>query len=124
MHHPLWNDASLACLAVGDAHVSRGAWASRPSIAGDAAFALAQVVDMARQRAPLAVLFVGDVLDSDQPDSEDMGALADCVSKLVQLGCPVGYVQGQHEMPRRQGSRPWLSLLPGTDHLDGQVFTL
>jgi DNA repair exonuclease SbcCD nuclease subunit len=52
-----------------DVHSRRCAWASRPNLCGDSAYAIEQVVDAAvEHRVPLVV--AGDLLDEPKPEAE------------------------------------------------------
>ena len=102
-----------------------GMWSGRADIQGDDSFALTQIVDLCiEHEADLYIL--GDVLDSATTLPRPMILLQEAIAKL-RVALPnsaVKFIQGQHEMSVQSYAEhaPWLSLIPGTEHIAKQSF--
>ena len=93
-------------VASADLHYEYNAYVSYPQMWGDSYFAGSQLFDKAIElRVPL--LLAGDLFDKAYPDSYSLRQMFNQLDRMKEAGLPVYYLQGQHEMSRRQ---PWLSL--------------
>src|SRR2546421_1824346 len=71
-------------------------------LTGDQAHVLDQLVDVARQCKPDAVIVAGDVYDRAVPPPEAVQLLDDVLSRLVlDLQIPVVLIAGNHDSPGR-----------------------
>lgn len=83
-----------------DWHLGRLFYGAR--LTDDQAFVLDQVVELARDTRPDAVLVAGDVYDRAVPPPEAVALLDDVLSRLVLgLGVPVVMIAGNHDSPDR-----------------------
>lgn len=90
----------------GDLHLSQTVYKRLPGMRGDAHFALTQLADHCLfTNTDLAL--AGDVFDSRRPDSSDVQALRDAVSRLGSKGLKVYGIQGQHDM----SSPSWMEVV-------------
>ena len=89
-----------------DWHLCRSAW-RRSGIDGDAAYGLRQVVDLCLS-LDVPLLAAGDLLDTTDPDPDDVRVVREQMDRMATAAIPVFYVQGQHELDRQ---RPWLSAI-------------
>ena len=71
------------------------------SMLEDQAYILKQIVAIAAEERPDAVLIAGDVYDRSNPPAEAMALFSDFVRDLSALGCAVLIVSGNHDSPER-----------------------
>lgn len=93
-------------VASADWHLCRSAW-RRSGIDGDAAYGLRQVVDLCLA-LDVPLLAAGDLLDTTDPDPDDVRVVREQMQRMEAAALRVFYVQGQHELDRE---RPWLSAI-------------
>lgn len=102
-----------------DWHLSSLTWKHRPTLVGDAAFSLQQIVDFCiAKQCPL--IGAGDLLDSDKPDPGAVAVLCQQLDRMESARLPVYYIQGQHEL----ASPPWLSIHSWPTHVHQQTFMI
>lgn len=113
-----------ASIIAADLHIQRrpGMWSGRAEISGDDVYAAEQIANLAEQyKADLYLL--GDVVDTVSLLPRAMMVVKDAFGKLAQEG-RLKYLQGQHEMAvgSAYAQYPWLSLLPGAQHIADKAF--
>ena len=100
-------------------------WSGRADIQGDDSFALAQIIDLCiEHNAELYIL--GDIIDSATTLPRPLKLLQEAFAKL-RSALPdntIKFIQGQHAMSIKSYAEqaPWLSLIPGTEHIAGKQF--
>lgn len=99
----------LAVLA-GDTHVARGAWSSRPQIAGDSYRALKTIRDLCFD-LECSLVLAGDVCDSPYPTALDLQHLMLLNDVNDIPGCRLHHVRGQHDMNEVAGDPPYLQVV-------------
>jgi len=104
---------------IGDAHLRRGAWLSRPGLVGDAFHAFRQVITYAIQNQ-LNIVSSGDLFNSTRPASEEIQFFNQEMRRLQQAGRTFYKIDGNHEIT----SPSWAETgLNGTViDIDTQVF--
>lgn len=103
-------------LICSDLHLSDRTWSGYPDLAGDAYWALEEIVDQAINLGVQVVIAAGDLLDVSRPNSNPVQMACQQLRRLEQRGIQFWYVQGQHELD----SPPWISVAPSV-HLHGQT---
>jgi hypothetical protein len=91
-----------------DLHMKRRPWASRPEIAGDAEFALRQIVDLAIDKGA-DLLLGGDIFDGTRPDNRSVRETQYHLHRAVQAGLDVMYLLGNHDPQSWCDTSPELS---------------
>lgn len=71
------------------------------SMLEDQAHMLNQIVGIAREERPQAVLIAGDIYDRSNPPAEAMTLFARFLRDLTDLGCHVMAISGNHDSPER-----------------------
>ncbi|MBQ6373461.1 MAG: exonuclease SbcCD subunit D [Clostridia bacterium] len=71
------------------------------SMHDDQVYILDDIVRIAAEERPRAVLIAGDVYDRANPPAESMALFADFLSRLEALGCSVMVISGNHDSPER-----------------------
>ena len=84
--------------AMGDLHLSPGAWKGLPGVRGDAYRAWDALVSDAVRDKPAWLLLLGDVFDVRTPPPDACAAFCRGVDRLEAAGVRVAFIQGQHEM--------------------------
>ncbi|MDR2515577.1 MAG: exonuclease SbcCD subunit D [Christensenellaceae bacterium] len=69
----------------------------------DQRFLLRQILDLAREKRPDALLLAGDVYDRSSPGAEAVQALDDFLTALSREGISVFLISGNHDSPERLG---------------------
>jgi DNA repair exonuclease SbcCD nuclease subunit len=107
-------------VAGSDNHVEYSVYVNRPDMWGDSYYAFEQEVDAAVSRK-IPLVLAGDVFDKTHPDSLSIKKAMVQLDRLAAVGQTVYFIQGQHEMSRRQ---PWLGLHEAAVHVDGKAFRI
>ena len=86
-------------LHISDLHLGKplGGW----SLYDDQKHILSQIVDIAREKAPDAVLIAGDVFDRSAPAAEAVALFDSFLGDLADLGKPVLIIAGNHDSAER-----------------------
>ncbi len=105
-------------VAGSDNHIEYAAYVNRPDMWGDSYYAFEQEVDAAISRR-IPLVLAGDVFDKTHPDSLSIKKVMVQLDRLAGYEQSVYFIQGQHEMSRRQ---PWLGLHEAAKHVDGKIF--
>lgn len=115
-----------AALLVGDPHISRHAWASRPEIRGDAEFAISELLRLTEHYQPQGLILLGDVFDSYQPCPEDLRCVLHLAEELARMQVALYFLRGQHDLGKWSGREglPWVSLARSANHAHRLKFTL
>lgn len=90
------NPRPIAVVA-SDLHLDKHAWANRPNICGDSQHAFQCICEYA-VNAGLPLILAGDLIDKKANESQTPGFLVDMFDELAAAGCPVYFIQGQHEL--------------------------
>ncbi len=90
-----------------DTHLAQRAWARYPDLAGDAYFSFSQVIDHC-VAYNLPLVLAGDVFDKTRPDPITIYETRKQLERLDFACLDLFYIQGQHELDRKQ---PWLSAI-------------
>jgi exonuclease SbcD len=90
------------------------------SLLEDQAFALDQLVALARDERPDALVVAGDVYDRAVPPPEAVALLDDVLTRLADLGVPVVAIAGNHDSGERLSFGARLLAARGI-HLRGQL---
>lgn len=107
----------LSCIITADQQLERAGYVTHPAMWGDAYCAFAQQVSLAiEHNVPLIV--AGDLLEESYPDSVTVQAMFQQFSRMEHARLPVYYIQGNHELVRRQ---PWAGLHPWPTHIHEKV---
>ena len=86
-------------LHISDLHI--GKRVNEFSMLEDQAHILAQILDIAAEEQPDAVLIAGDVYDKTVPPAEAVELLDDFLFRLTELKKPVFIISGNHDSPER-----------------------
>ena len=89
----------MKCMHLSDLHL--GKRLIEVSMLEDQAHILDQIVAIAAEERPQAVLIAGDVYDRSNPPVEAMTLFADFLSRLAALGCTVLVISGNHDSDER-----------------------
>ena len=89
----------MKCLHLSDLHL--GKRLIEVSLLEDQQYILDQIVTIAEEKRPKAVLIAGDVYDRSNPAAEAMTLFGQFVRKLTGLGCKVLVISGNHDSPER-----------------------
>ena len=71
------------------------------SLLEDQEYILKQIIEIAAEERPHAVLIAGDVYDRSNPTAEAMTLFASFLHKLTDLGCAVMVISGNHDSSER-----------------------
>lgn len=93
--------AFLRFFHLADLHI--GKRVNEFSMLEDQRFILHQILELADQNRPDAVLIAGDVYDKSIPPGEAVGVLDDFLTALSQRGISVFLIAGNHDSPERLG---------------------
>lgn len=99
-----------------DLHMEYAGYAGYPQMWGDAYFATEQIFDYALKH-DCGLILAGDLFDKAYPDSYSLKKMFEQLDRAREGGLCVMYVQGQHELSRRQ---PWMSLHDWPIHIHGR----
>ena len=88
-------------LHLGDLHI--GKRLNNISLLEDQRYILGQILDIAREERPDAVLIAGDVYDRTLPPAEAVTLLDDFLTALAGEKIPVFLISGNHDSPERLG---------------------
>lgn len=94
---------------MGDLHLQPRIWKHKP-LHGDAYYSWLQILDFCVEHQANLIL-LGDVLDTQKPDSGTVKELLDGLKKVRDAGGTIAAIQGQHDI----SEPPWVSL-GGKDH--------
>ncbi len=86
-------------LHLSDLHI--GKRVNEYSMTEDQRFILGQILKLAEEAKPDAVLIAGDLYDRSVPPGEAVGLLDDFLTELCARGTPVFAVSGNHDSPER-----------------------
>ncbi|HBG55480.1 MAG TPA: exonuclease sbcCD subunit D, partial [Ruminococcaceae bacterium] len=86
-------------LHLSDLHI--GKRVNEYSMTEDQRFILRQILGLAEDTRPDAVLIAGDLYDRSVPPGEAVGLLDDFLTELCARGVPVFAVSGNHDSPER-----------------------
>lgn len=89
----------MKCLHLSDLHL--GKRLIEVSLLEDQRYILDQIVAIAEDEKPRAVLIAGDVYDRSNPPAEAMTLFGQFVRRLTELGCKVLVISGNHDSPER-----------------------
>ena len=89
----------------GDGHADRNAWSSRPTLWGDAIHSFRCVTSKAHE-LEVALIAAGDLIDVRRPEPWVVNMLRMELDVLASDDIPFYYIQGQHELDRKN---PWMS---------------
>jgi len=106
-------------IATGDTHLRKNTWSKHPTLSGDAYRAFNEIVDICiREKLPL--LLLGDIMDSQRPDSETVAVFCAAMDAMKRAGLSVYFVQGNHDfaMP------PWPCVHPWPEPVHRKYFNL
>ena len=90
---------TLRILHTSDWHLGRSL--HEEPLLEDQALVLGQLVDLAREERPDAVVVAGDVYDRAVPPAEAVALLDEVLVRLAELGVPVVAIAGNHDSPER-----------------------
>lgn len=91
----------------GDTHLRPTTWNDHPELRDDSYIGLQQVTDYAIE-AGLPVISLGDLFDSQRPDSYTMSRLASIMARLEAAGVRFFYIDGNHD----RSTPSWMSVFP------------
>lgn len=86
-----------------DCHLDLNAWADRPGICGDSAYALSQVITRACSSG-IPIIAAGDLLDKKKNLAQTISELSVNLDNLSLCGSDFLFIQGQHELQET----PWI----------------
>ncbi len=89
----------MKLLHIADLHI--GKRVNEFSMLEDQSYILGQILRIAAEEKPSAVLIAGDVYDKSQPSAEAVEVLDDFLTRLVELKQPVFLISGNHDSPER-----------------------
>ena len=78
-----------------------GKWVNGFSMLDDQQHWIVQLLDLAKQRQPHAVLIAGDVYDRRVPPAEAVTILDEMLTALAEMQIPVLMISGNHDSPER-----------------------
>jgi len=84
---------------------------------------VAQVIDLARELRPDALIVAGDVFDTAVPGVDALRVWADALQTLVEIGVPVVAISGNHDQAERLGHLDGLAARAGV-HLRTDLTTV
>ena len=113
---------------IGDAHIRRCVYQTRPAMAGDSYRALISIVDdiIAHEADEKALVMCGDVLDQITPEPEDIYVLTSQLQRLREVGIPVYAIEGNHDTVYNkpseewEGGRQWAEVIEPIQHAAGR----
>jgi len=94
-----------AAVMFGDGHVDQNAWSARPTLWGDAIHSFRSVTSKAHELG-VPVVGAGDLIDVRRPEPWVVNMLRMELDVLASDDIPFYYIQGQHELDRKN---PWMS---------------
>lgn len=89
----------MKLMHLSDLHI--GKRVNEQSMIEDQAYILAQILRMAEEQHPDAVLIAGDVYDKSVPSAEAVAQLDEFLFQLSRMGKPVLLISGNHDSPER-----------------------
>jgi len=93
---------------IGDAHLRRGAWMSRPGLYGDSFHAFSRVIDFAI-RYSLSIVSSGDLFNSTRPASDEIQFFNRQMKRIEEAGLKFYKIDGNHELANPSWSEVGLS---------------
>jgi predicted phosphodiesterase len=95
-------DSERLAVVSGDTHLTKHAWVKHPTLCDDAYIAFEAIISYCIQwEVPLVLL--GDIFDTQRPDSETLQRFCRQMSAMQHHGLPVYFIQGNHDY----ASPPW-----------------
>lgn len=105
----------MSILFFADSHLQESAWTTR-AVAGDAAFALEQIVTHAVTKKVSAVVGAGDLIDKQRNRAYPIREFFRQLDRLRDANIPFYFIQGQHD----RDNPTWLSAHAHATHLHGR----
>lgn len=103
-----------------DNHLRPRTWSKHPTLAGDAYISFLQIVDFSiAQKLPIVQL--GDLFDSEHPDSETVGMYMYQIQRLENNLIRLYYIRGNHDdtVPAWPGLSEWAVAIDGPTRING-----
>jgi DNA repair exonuclease SbcCD nuclease subunit len=104
-------------IVAADLHLTKATWKKHPTLAGDTYRALIYLVDSAISRK-LPLWLLGDIFDSQRPDSETVAIFCDAMDRARHFDVQVLFIQGNHD----KADPPWPRVHPWPRWMHQQTF--
>ena len=98
-------DSKPIAMLFGDGHADRNAWSGRPTLWGDAIHSFRWLLSKSHELG-IPVVGAGDLIDVRRPEPWVVNMLRMELDVLESDDIPFYYIQGQHELDRKD---PWMS---------------